>query len=52
MKLGFLSLLTLIFVICKLTNVISWSWWLVFAPSIFGLAIIILLLALFVWSKG
>ena len=29
---GFLELLTLIFVICKLLGVISWSWLLVFSP--------------------
>ena len=29
---GFLELLTLIFVICKLLGVISWSWPLVFSP--------------------
>lgn len=31
---GFLEVLTIIFVICKLVGVISWSWWLVFLPEI------------------
>lgn len=32
MKLGFFSVLTLIFVTLKLTNVIAWSWWWVLSP--------------------
>ena len=34
MKIGFLNLLTIIFVACKLFSVIDWSWWLVFSPTI------------------
>lgn len=39
---GFLNLLTLIFVVFKLLGTITWSWWLVFLPSIisFGLPIL------------
>ncbi|MQS88273.1 hypothetical protein [Companilactobacillus mishanensis] len=33
--LGFLELLTLIFVVAKLLSFITWSWWLVFLPIIF-----------------
>ena len=32
MKVGFLGLLTLLFVGLKLGGVISWSWWLVLSP--------------------
>ncbi|WP_057766085.1 hypothetical protein [Companilactobacillus tucceti] len=32
--LGFLELLTLIFVVAKLLSFITWSWWLVFLPII------------------
>lgn len=32
MKLGFAAVLTLIFITLKLTDVIAWSWWLVFMP--------------------
>jgi len=44
--LGFISTLTLIFIIMKLTGFISWSWWLVFLPilllsSITGLLFIV-----------
>jgi len=36
-KLGFLDILQMVFVICKLTDTLGiggWSWWLVFAPMI------------------
>ena len=29
---GLLEVLTLIFVVCKLTGYVAWSWWLVFSP--------------------
>lgn len=32
MKIGFLGLLGLLFIGLKLTNFISWSWWLVLLP--------------------
>lgn len=32
MKIGFLGLLTLIFITLKLTEVVAWSWWLVLLP--------------------
>ena len=43
---GFMGALVLIFIVLKLTGVISWSWWLVFMPllllpSIIGLIFII-----------
>jgi hypothetical protein len=30
---SFLSVLTLIFIVLKLTEFIDWSWWLVLAPT-------------------
>ncbi len=32
MKVGFISLLTIVFIILKLTNHIDWSWWWVLSP--------------------
>lgn len=29
---GFFGLLTIVFIVLKLTNVIAWSWWWVLAP--------------------
>ena len=36
---GILNVLTVIFVIAKLTGYLDWSWWLVLAPSLVGLGI-------------
>lgn len=32
---GFLNILTLIFITLKLTEFIDWSWWFVLAPTLF-----------------
>lgn len=46
---GFLGLLTIVFIVLKLTHVISWSWFWVLAPTIIPAAIgIIILVILFV----
>lgn len=34
---GFLDILTIVFIILKLINVITWSWWLVLLPGIIEL---------------
>lgn len=39
MKIGFSSLLFLVFLILKLTHTITWSWWWVTAPLWGGLAL-------------
>ncbi len=43
-KLGFLSILTIIFVIAKLLGLIHWSWLLVFAPTLIGIGVWILIM--------
>ncbi len=43
-KLGFLSILTIIFVIAKLFGLIHWSWLLVFAPTLIGIGVWILIM--------
>lgn len=50
---GFLGLLTIVFITLKLTGYIAWSWWWVLAPMWIptALAILILLAVLAVWSK-
>ncbi|MDD1539693.1 hypothetical protein [Riemerella anatipestifer] len=47
---GFISLLTLLFITLKLTKHIDWSWWLVLSPMsiLFGLGIIIVLAVIFI----
>ena len=51
----FTFILTIIFVIAKLIDVIAWSWWLVFLPAIIGVGIgiliIFLLLAIMVMAE-
>lgn len=33
---GFWGLLTIVFIVLKLTHVIDWSWWLVLSPIVIG----------------
>ena len=42
-KTGFFGLLGLIFIVLKLTSVISWSWWLVLAPLYVPFIVVIIL---------
>lgn len=48
---GFSSLLTIAFIVLKLTNVIAWSWWWVLSPLWIsaGLVLLILVSVLLVW---
>ena len=48
-EIGFSWALTLIFIVLKLTNVIAWSWWWVFAPI--WIPIIIVFLTLLVLNS-
>lgn len=41
---GLLEVLTVIFVVLKLTHVIDWSWWAVFIPEYISLGIVGLVL--------
>lgn len=43
---GICEVLTIIFVVCKLFGVITWSWWLVFLPEIIAMVFYILIFAL------
>jgi len=38
---GFAGLLTIAFIVLKLTNVIDWSWWWVLSPMWIGAALIL-----------
>ena len=48
----FTFILTIIFVIAKLLEVITWSWWMIFLPAMIGVAIgaliMIILLAIMI----
>lgn len=43
---GFMGLLTIVFIILKLCEVISWSWWWVLSPVLISTAILFVVLAL------
>jgi hypothetical protein len=46
---GFIGLLTIVFIVLKLTEVVTWSWWWVLSPIwIVGLAIVGLIAVAFV----
>ena len=40
---GFTEVLTIIFVLLKVFGVITWSWWIVFAPEIIALVLYVLI---------
>ena len=44
---GFLEILTLIFIALKLFGIITWSWWLVVLPEIIASIIYIIVIILF-----
>lgn len=43
-SIGFVGLLTIVFIVLKLCGVISWNWFWVLSPSIFSLAAILFVL--------
>jgi hypothetical protein len=40
---GFLEVLTIVFIVLKLTEVVAWSWLAVFSPMIIGYSLIVIL---------
>ena len=44
---GFIGLLTIAFIVLKLTSVIDWSWWWVLSPLWIGGAISLLVIGIF-----
>ena len=50
---GICEILTIIFVLCKLFGVISWSWWFVLLPEIIALAFyIVSIIVMLVLGRG
>lgn len=45
---GFLGLLTLLFIGLKLAEFINWSWWLVLSPILIPTGVIVLIIAVIV----
>jgi hypothetical protein len=46
---GFIGLLTILFIGLKLTNFIAWSWWLVLSPMLIVIVIGLAALGVIVW---
>jgi ABC-type antimicrobial peptide transport system permease subunit len=49
---GFMSALTLVFVVLKLTDYIDWSWWLVLLPPLLHVGLAIVIIAIGVIAGG
>lgn len=48
---GFVGLLTIAFIVLKLLNVITWSWWWVLSPLWISTGLVVLiLLGIFLWA--
>ena len=49
---GFCGLLTIVFIVLKLTGYISWSWWLVLLPVLIPMVLVIALIVIAIISKN
>ena len=48
---GFCGLLTIAFIVLKLTKHIDWSWWWVISPLLISTAIGLILAIVFIWIE-
>jgi hypothetical protein len=48
---GFCGLLTIVFIVLKLTNYIDWSWWWVLSPLWISFGLVIFIVLLFVIAR-
>ena len=46
---GFVGLLTIAFIVLKLTGYINWSWWWVWSPVLISAAIVIPIFGILFW---
>ena len=46
---GFCNILTLIFIVLKLTKVIDWSWWIVLLPTLINISVVFIITLLFAY---
>ena len=49
---GFTGLLTIVFIVLKLTKVINWSWWWVLSPMWISFIIGVVVIAIIVAAKN
>lgn len=45
------TMLTIVFIVLKLTDVIDWSWWWVMSPILIHISLIIIALLFLLWIK-
>ncbi len=45
---GFFGLLTIVFIVLKLTEVIAWSWWWVLSPLWIPISVVVVIATVFV----
>jgi len=50
-RIGFFGVLTILFITLKLTDIITWSWWWVLAPTWIPIATIIILFVAYLVLK-
>ncbi len=48
---GFVGLLTILFIALKLTGQVNWSWWWVLSPVWITIVLVILIFGLILWFK-
>lgn len=46
---GFVGLLTIVFIVLKLTHVIAWSWFWVLSPILFALLFVVVITIILWW---
>lgn len=46
MQVGFFGLLTIVFIVLKVTEMVAWSWWIVFSPLAVAAVVTILAIVL------
>ena len=46
---GFVGLLTIAFIVLKLTGVVGWSWWWVLSPMWIAASLVVLIVAFVFW---
>lgn len=51
-NLGIFSIVTIIFVLCKLFGVVNWSWWVVFSPILISLSVTLFILLMVLVLAG
>lgn len=51
MPVGFLGILTIVFIVLKLTEIVMWSWFWVLSPLIIGVSALLLFVVLVVGGR-